>query len=106
LIDQAKSASINSKDASSYGVYFSSSTAVLFKGQNYIASSTTNQPYSLNSRVNISAINLVGSSTNQIVFDRLTGYANASGTVAFSFKNEATSTKLIRIYKTGLIEYR
>lgn len=106
LIDQAKSLSINSKSASQYGMYFSSSTVVLFKGPNYISTSPANQSYILNSRVNISVINLSGSSTDQVVFDRLTGYASASGTVAISLKDGSVNPKVIQIYKTGLIDYK
>jgi prepilin-type N-terminal cleavage/methylation domain-containing protein len=84
LLDQAKSQTINSKSASQYGVYFASSTAILFRGGSYTSSSTDNQTYSLNSRVNISSINLTGSTTDQVVFSRLTGYASASGTISIS----------------------
>lgn len=106
LIEQAKSASINSKQASQYGVYFASSSAVLFKGLSYISTSSSNQIYNLNSRVSISSLNFVGSSSNQVVFDRLTGYANASGTISISLQNSTSSDKIIRIYKTGTIEYK
>jgi len=104
LVDQAKSLSINSKSASQYGVYFASSTAVLFKGSNYISTSTANQIYTLNNRVSISNIDLEGSSTSQVLFSRLTGYANASGTVSVSLKDGSGSPKVIRIYRTGTIE--
>lgn len=105
LVDQAKSLSINSKSASKYGLFFSSSTVAIFKGDTY-STSTVYQSYSLNSKVNISAINLVGSSTNQVIFNRLNGYANASGTIAISLKSDPAVVKTIQIYKTGAVEYK
>lgn len=104
LVDQAKSLSINSKSNSQYGIYFSSSTVAIFKGSSY-STSTVSQTHTLNGKVNISGINLVGSSTDQLVFDRLTGYASASGTIAISLKESTSTARLIRIYNTGTIEY-
>jgi len=106
LLDQAKSSAINSKSASQYGVYFASSSAVLFKGQTYVSNNITNQTYLLNNRVSISALNLVGSSTDRVLFSRLTGYANASGTITLSLKDSPTTKKIIKVYKTGVIEYK
>lgn len=105
LIDQARSQTINSLSGLQYGVFFSSSTVALFKGPTY-SSSSISQQYDLNGRVNISMINLVGSSTNQIIFDRLTGYANASGTVTVSLKDGSVAAKNVQIYRTGTIEYK
>jgi len=105
LIDQAKSLSINSKSGYKYGVYFATSTVILFKGEAYSAS-TTDQVYNLNGRVNISDINLVGGGLNQITFDRLNGYASASGTIGFSLKDGSAVPKIIQIYNTGVVEYK
>ncbi len=106
IIDRAKSLALNSESASQYGVYFSSSTAVLYKGINYIPTSTSNEIYFLNNRVNISSINLIGSSTNQITFSRITGYSNASGTVSISLKDNFLPDRIIKIYRTGVVEYK
>jgi prepilin-type N-terminal cleavage/methylation domain-containing protein len=106
LIDQAKSLSINAKSASQYGVYFASSTASLFKGTSYNPADSANQNYNLDGRVTISGLNLVGSSTDQILFSRLTGYANASGTISISLKDDLINSKIIRVYSTGLVEYK
>lgn len=104
IIDQAKSLSINSKSASQYGVYFSSSTVSLFKGADYFTG-VVSQAYTLNNKVHVAEINLVGSSTDQFVFDRLTGYSSASGTVSVALKEASSTSRLIRIYSTGTIEY-
>lgn len=106
LIEQAKSLTLNSKSASQYGVYFGTSTVTLFKGENYVLGSNTNQIYNLNGRTNISAVNLAGETTDRIYFERLTGYASASGTIALSLKKASTSPKVIQIYRTGVIEYK
>lgn len=105
LVDQAKSLSINSKAGSQYGVRFTGSTAVLFKGINYTPGDPNNQIYDLNSRVNISEIDFDGGAADEIVFSRLTGYANASGTVTVSLKSDPGSFKTIKIYQTGTVEY-
>lgn len=106
LIDQAKSLALNSKAGSQYGVHFASSTVVLFKGTNFSSGAADNQTYFLNSRVSLSADNLIGSTTAEILFSRITGYANASGTVALSLKADPNIFKIIRIYHTGTIAYK
>jgi len=106
LVDQAKSLALNSKLASPYGVYFSSSTAVMFKGDNYVSTSTNNQVYVLNSRVSISSLNLIGSTTDRVIFSHLTGYASASGTISVSLKDGSANARVIKIYQTGIIEYK
>lgn len=104
FIDQAKSLSINSKSDSQYGVRFSTSTVDLFKGSSYSVAGSQ-QTYTLNSRVYISDINLVGGNANEIVFDRLTGYSSASGTVSIALKSASTTVLTMQIYKTGIVEY-
>lgn len=106
MVDMAKSQSINAKADSEYGVYFSTSSATLFKGADYVLGGIDNQVYNLNGRVNISAINLEQGNTDQIVFSKITGYASASGTVAISLKDESAIAKVITIHKTGTVEYK
>lgn len=104
VLDQAKSLAINSKSASQYGVHFASTTVILFTGTAYEENHSANQVFTLNSRVYISDISLIGADTDQVVFSRITGYANAQGTVTLALKNNPASTKIIQIYQTGLIE--
>jgi prepilin-type N-terminal cleavage/methylation domain-containing protein len=102
LVERAKSMSLNSKNNNSFGVHFTSSSTILFSGGAYSSTSTL-EIYNLNSRTNISNISLGGIS--DIKFEKITGYANATGTVSLSLKNNASSTMTMTFFKTGIIQY-
>lgn len=101
LITQARENTLSSADASQYGVHFENMRAVMFKGATYSASDSNNKPISISSQAQISTISLSGGGTD-VVFQRLTGKTNQSGTVTLSLKSNPTKTRVIKIESTGL----
>jgi prepilin-type N-terminal cleavage/methylation domain-containing protein len=102
LTERARSMAMNSKNNSAFGTHFASSSISLFSGITYATSSVL-EKYDLNSRVEISSVSLGG--VSDLWFAKITGYSSASGTVSLSLKNNATSTKTITIFSTGIIQH-
>lgn len=107
MIERARSRSISSENSSEYGVRFATSSAALFSGKNYSASSSNNEVENLNSRTNISSINLTGGAS-AFYFKKITGKPSATGTIVVSLIGEigTSSSKTITIYSTGLSDVR
>lgn len=101
-IEKARLQALNSKNFSEYGIKFSSSTITLFEGDVYSAVATSNIVYTLSSRITVNSISLTGNAT-ELYFKNVTGEPSATGTIVFKLNN-ATSTKTIRLYGTGLSE--
>jgi prepilin-type N-terminal cleavage/methylation domain-containing protein len=102
MIEKARLQALNSKDFSEFGIKFASSSVTLFQGVVYSPSATSNQMYSLTSRIQISSISLTGN-VSEMYFNNVTGEPSATGTITFMLNN-ATSTKVITIFGTGLSE--
>lgn len=103
ILAQARSLALSSKNNDQFGVHLTSSSVTLFEGTSYVAGASTNRTDSLNSRVTITAISLSGGGSD-IIFRQLTGDTTNSGTVTLSQVGDATKTRSVTIYKTGLIE--
>jgi prepilin-type N-terminal cleavage/methylation domain-containing protein len=101
LLEEARSLTLASKDDSEYGVYFGPEEVVLFKGEDFNSGEAV-RTFSLHSIVEMSDV--LGGSSDQVVFERLTGKASASGTVTLSLKNNPDSEKVIEIFLTGIVE--
>lgn len=99
LLRDARARTLSSQLNTTYGVHFEETKAVLFKGAAYSASDPANESYIFATSVKISAINFGG--PVDIVFQRLTGTASASGTVTLQSKKDQLSTKTITILATG-----
>lgn len=95
----ARSRTLASENARSFGVYFGTSTIVLFPGAAYSPQNPENEITALSPRVEVSANTLAASST---AFRRLTGEATASGSVTFRLKTNAAKSKTVTIYDSGL----
>ncbi|MBX4210884.1 type II secretion system GspH family protein [Candidatus Parcubacteria bacterium] len=112
IITQARSETLASRNDAQYGVHFDgiNQTVTLYQGSTYDVNAATNKTESLNNYVQIASTNLVCvsgytcPSSVDIVFDRLTGKANSSGTITLSLKADATQTKVITIRSTGIAE--
>jgi len=103
ILNDARSKTLVSYNASQYGVSFASSTVTLYTGGTYSSSDSANVSYALNTEDVISAVNLTNSATT-VAFFRLTGQASETGTVTISSRRDPTLTKTITIYSTGLVE--
>jgi prepilin-type N-terminal cleavage/methylation domain-containing protein len=103
ILELARSQGLGSKDKSEYGVHFASSTITLFKGTSYSASASTNVVKDLHATIEVRSLSL-STTTQNIVFERLTGEAISTGTVTLGIRGDVTSTKRIIIRSTGLID--
>lgn len=101
LLEEARALTANSKDAARYGVHFETTKAVLFKNS-YSAGGPGNEEYLLDPMTQISAITLSGGGA-ELLFERLTGEATKSGTVAVALA-DGSKQKIITIRITGIAE--
>jgi len=102
ILRQARNQTLTSKNSSTYGVYFASSTVTLFAGSLYNQNSVTNEVTYLSPDNVISNLSL-GNGVNSVVFRKLTGEANQYGTVTVT-SSDTSDIKIVTIYKTGLVE--
>lgn len=105
LLEQARMNTVSSRSDYSYGVHLASSSTTLFKCPSspcvYLASDGGNVTRALDSRLTLS-YNLSRGSAD-IIFSRITGATSATGTIVVVAKNNASSTKTITIYGTGVV---
>jgi prepilin-type N-terminal cleavage/methylation domain-containing protein len=101
-LDDAKSRTLASRNSSQYGVRFASTTITLFRGSTFNAADPENLVFYLNSTTYIKTATLTGGALD-VVFSRLTGEANQTGTIVVA-STRATTTRTVTIYKTGAIE--
>ena len=102
VLRQAKSLTLNSKSSNQYGVHFGTNSVVLFICPTYSSSASTNLVYNLNPDVRISNISLSGGGSD-LLFQKLSGETVNNGTITLTSVSAGT-TKVITIYKTGLVE--
>lgn len=101
LLEEARSLSISSRQAQTYGVRLQADQAILFGGSSY-ATSSDNKIHIFNSKVALSDYSLSGGG-NDIVFFRLNGSTSHTGTITLSLKNSLSSTT-ITVLDTGVIK--
>lgn len=102
LLQEARTDTSASLNASNYGVHFGTSSITLFKGSVYSASDSTNKVVILNSAVSISDISLAGGGT-EVVFNRIIGDTNNDGTVKISLVKDSLKSKIISIFPLGTV---
>lgn len=100
----AQNKTIASEGASSWGIYFSTSTSphqyTLFKGENYLSRDVAADSISkISGTVLISEINLGGGS--EVVFNRISGEAGEYGSVKLVLKDDSSQFKIIYIESSG-----
>lgn len=100
ILNEAKSMSVSSKDFSDYGVRIKNNELVSFKG----SYGNDNKIYSVPNLVTISDISITGVTNNDVVFKKVSGSTNATGTLTVSIANNLNEKNIIKISKTGLIE--
>ncbi len=99
LLREARSRALASEGASSFGVYFASTSVTLFPGGIYVAGNPSNTVVALPPGVTVTAISL-STTTASAVFERLSGESRAAGTVTFTTARSA-KTKQIQILPSG-----
>lgn len=98
---RARSETISSRGASSYGVHFAGDRVVLFKGTTYSAGGAGNSEIIFSQGVEISSIVLNGGGSD-LVFDRITGATSQYGSVTVRSPWDL-HTRVISILKTGIV---
>jgi len=103
-MDKARSQTLSSLNASSYGLHFQSDKVIIFTGVTFNAQSSSNEIVNTTSPVTITNVTLGGSSgtTGDIYFNRLNGSPSKTGTNTITVANSSTS-KIITILPTGII---
>ena len=97
----ARNRTLASEGDTVYGVLVGTSSVTRFVGGTYTAGVATNEVYYFSGGV--AATGTIVTNRVPIVFTRLTGQPNASGTI-FMHNDTHTATNTIVIYATGLIE--
>lgn len=100
ILREARSKTLGSEQASNYGVHFEAGSMTLFKGGSYDSGGQGNIVVALPAIVVISAIDL-STTTASVTFERLSGRAEAAGTVTF-ITSGSQKTKQIEISPAGL----
>lgn len=101
ILREARSKTVSSKNALSYGVRFTSTSTILFAGTAY-AASTTNVTTPLSQ--NITLTTTLPAGVFDIVFNRITGETNQNSTISIKLTSDTLSSTTIQVYKTGTIE--
>lgn len=97
----AQNRTLASEGASSFGVYFEADKFTLFKGASFDVSAPDNEVHELGSILLISEINLGG--FQDIIFERLTGVVNHSGSVKIEISGDSTKNRVIFIDPSGTV---
>ncbi len=97
----ARSQTLGSKGADTYGVYFETGKYVLFKGDTYVSGASENKEYTL-SDVEINSISLTGGGSS-VVFDRIRGTTASDGTIQIRLTRDTARTATIQINPSGQV---
>ena len=102
VLSEARSRTLGSRDAASWGVHFEVDRVVLFKGPTFVDGTSTNEATSLADDVQLATITLAGGGAD-VLFDRLTGATSQAGTVTVEHKGDPVQNKIITILATGIV---
>jgi prepilin-type N-terminal cleavage/methylation domain-containing protein len=104
MLQQARTQTLSSQNASVYGVHFGTTSVTLFAGSTYSAGVATNEVYNFLSADTVLSVTLTGGG-NDVIFSRLTGETTQNGTIVIS-STSATITRTVSVFKTGVIEFK
>jgi len=100
VVKLAQNQAMSSENYSRYGIHIDKDSSpnkyVLFQGDTYNEEATTNQTYNLDNSMEFGDDGL-----NQVVFERLTGFPDQSGSVSLQIRNEPSKSKTIDITNSG-----
>ncbi len=102
MLEDARSRTLASEDAFTYGVHIASSSVTRFRGSVYVAGDANNVVYVFEGGV--TATGTIVASGSSIVFERLTGDAAGNGRI-YLRDRDGTATNTIEVQASGLIEY-
>ncbi len=102
-LNRARSLTLSSKNSQQYGIHFATTSITLFQSATYEVGSSTNDTVFLRTLIQVASTSFAGGGSN-VVFERLTGKTTQNGTVTLSLRSDASRTKTVTIYATGLVE--
>jgi prepilin-type N-terminal cleavage/methylation domain-containing protein len=105
LLNEARSDTLGSLNATDYSVLIQSNQATYFIGDTFSSTDPSNKTITFDQAVAVSpttGINLNGGGTT-VTFDRLTGGTSEYGTIIIGLVSDPTQQKMITISQTGLI---
>lgn len=103
MINRARNLTITGSAGSEYGVYFSTTTIIMFSGQTYSPGNAGNEVYVFRNNSTMSIINLSNGS-NAFYFKRISGRPSATGTLEVRSVVDNSIREVITIYASGLSE--
>lgn len=96
---EAKTRTLASRDNAAWGAHFEIDRVILFK-ETYSVEAAENETTILPASVETSAITLAGGG-NDVIFKRLTGDTDQTGTITLRLKNDTKKTRITTIESTG-----
>lgn len=100
IIKETRQKTVAAETTTQFGVYFATSSLVVFQGNVYDASNSTNKTFSV---PGMSLRAQLSDSSSTLIFTRLTGEPSATGTIDIGYAR-LNSTTTITIKEAGLIE--
>ncbi|RJQ37553.1 hypothetical protein C4552_00770 [Candidatus Parcubacteria bacterium] len=101
VLAEARSRTLGSRDAASWGVHFETSRIVLYKGPAFSEGAAGNEVTALGGDVRIATIALAGGGSD-VLFDRLTGATSQAGTITIEHAHDASRFRVITVLATGI----
>lgn len=102
VLEEARSLSISEKSDTAYGVQIQSDRLILFRGTTYNSADSQNKTLLLGANAVIENISLNGGGS-AVVFKKITGGTDNSGTFRIRMTNISNSSSTISIASTGII---
>ena len=104
-IERARIFTLASKNNSSFGVIFSTTTARVFQGTTFVSASSSDQVMTLDTKESLININF-SNGGNTIYFNKISGEPNATGTITVTAVANDLDRRTIVIYQTGVVDIR
>lgn len=102
IINEARSKTISSKNASEYGAHFEQTKIVSFKGTVFNSFDPNNKEVFFSEGVEIYNISLNGGSAD-LFFKKFTGGTDMYGTISLRLKRDNSKIKIIKISQSGIV---
>ena len=99
---RARSESVAGVDGVPHGVHFASTTLTIFEGGSYNNSSANNVSIQLLGNLTVISMS-IGTTSNNIIFDQLTGTTGEPGTVVVQVGSDDTQQKTITVSAMGIV---
>lgn len=103
IFNEMRSKAMSSQDFSDYGIKLSTSSTISFKGSDF-DSGTDMKEYLVSDIVSFGYS--ISSSSSEIIFKKVTGETEQSGTLDFYLFSNPSHIENIEIYNTGVVEVK